>query len=218
MNACVDAYLSIQSPYSYFAAPRLRRLDGHPEVEVRLRTVMPAVLRVPGSYADRGPMEQAYFLLDVARTAAFLGLDYAEPEPHPVAFEPGSLYRAAAEQPRIHQLLDLLMAGAETGDGLALFEALAHLIWSGHTPGWDRGDHVRRAVAAAGFEPNHLERHVEAHRERLREELLANNEALLAAGHWGVPCFVVDDEPFYGQDRFDQLIWRLGITPSEIEC
>ena len=28
-------------------------------------------------------------------------------------------------------------------------------------------------------------------------------------GHYGVPLMVHDDEPFFGQDRFDQLQWRL---------
>jgi len=36
-----------------------------------------------------------------------------------------------------------------------------------------------------------------------------NGAKLEAAGHWGVPCMVVDDEPFFGQDRIDMLIWRL---------
>ena len=30
-----------------------------------------------------------------------------------------------------------------------------------------------------------------------------------AAGHWGVPMMVFAGEPFFGQDRFDQLKWRL---------
>ncbi len=32
---------------------------------------------------------------------------------------------------------------------------------------------------------------------------------MAAAGHWGVPLSVLDGEPFYGQDRFDLLVWRL---------
>lgn len=29
------------------------------------------------------------------------------------------------------------------------------------------------------------------------------------AGHWGVPLRALDGEPFYGQGRFDLLVWRL---------
>lgn len=43
------------------------------------------------------------------------------------------------------------------------------------------------------------------------DELTLNHEAMLHAGHWGVPFMIYQDEPFYGQDRFDQLLWRMGI-------
>ena len=216
MKKLVDAYLSVQSPYSYFAMPRLLRLDRHPDVEVRFRPVAPGVLRVANAYANRGKLEQDYICLDILRTAAFLGLDYAEAEPYPVVFEPGSLWCAAKEQPRIYQLLDLLMAATAAGKGLAAFDAIMRLIWDGKTINWHLGDHLKTAVLAAGLNWEALTRIMETDSGRLRDSLLASNEALLAAGHWGVPCFVVDGEPFYGQDRFDQLVWRLGVNPQEI--
>ena len=27
--------------------------------------------------------------------------------------------------------------------------------------------------------------------------------------HWGVPTFAFENEPFFGQDRIDLLIWRM---------
>ena len=33
--------------------------------------------------------------------------------------------------------------------------------------------------------------------------------AIVADGHWGVPLMIFQSEAFYGQDRFDQLIWRM---------
>ena len=45
--------------------------------------------------------------------------------------------------------------------------------------------------------------------ERARQELDANADSMLGAGHWGVPLMVYQGEPFYGQDRFDQLLWRI---------
>ena len=38
----------------------------------------------------------------------------------------------------------------------------------------------------------------------------ANQQALSAAGHWGVPTFVFEGEPFFGEDRIVTLRWRLG--------
>ena len=37
----------------------------------------------------------------------------------------------------------------------------------------------------------------------------ANETAQTAAGHWGVPLFVFEGEPFFGQDRIDHLLWRM---------
>jgi 2-hydroxychromene-2-carboxylate isomerase len=48
------------------------------------------------------------------------------------------------------------------------------------------------------------------------ERIIADNENDHAAsGHWGVPAFVFENEPFFGQDRIDLLIWRMeskGLT------
>ncbi len=38
----------------------------------------------------------------------------------------------------------------------------------------------------------------------------ANQAALDASGHWGVPTMVFEGEPFFGQDRNGTLRWRLG--------
>ena len=216
MQKSVDAFLSVQSPYSYFAAPRLMRLDAHPDVKVHLRLVMPAVLRIPDVYADRSVIEQEYFLLDVKRTAAFLGLDYAEADPYPVEFEPQSLWRAASEQPRIYGLLDVLTLASEAGKGLTLFDAVMRRVWGGQAKDWHLGHHLRDAAREVGINWDILAAQAAGETARLRKSLLANNEALLAAGHWGVPCFVFEGEPFYGQDRFGQLVWRMGLKPQDL--
>ena len=42
-----------------------------------------------------------------------------------------------------------------------------------------------------------------------------NQSAQRDGGHYGVPLMVFEGEPFFGQDRFDQLQWRMeqhGLT------
>jgi 2-hydroxychromene-2-carboxylate isomerase len=36
-----------------------------------------------------------------------------------------------------------------------------------------------------------------------------NQAAQRAGGHYGVPTTVFAGEPFFGQDRFDQMRWRM---------
>ncbi len=55
--------------------------------------------------------------------------------------------------------------------------------------------------------------------EALSAEIASNEAAQRAAGHWGVPLFVFNDEPFFGQDRLDHLIWRMrqsGLTERAV--
>ena len=41
------------------------------------------------------------------------------------------------------------------------------------------------------------------------KEIEANQQSLESVGQWGVPTFVFQGEPFFGQDRADTLRWRL---------
>ncbi len=81
--------------------------------------------------------------------------------------------------------------------------------------GWNEGDHLSRAAAAAGFDLAAMDKAIAADPDRY-EKIIANNELDHAkSGHWGVPTFVFENEPFFGQDRIDLLVWRMesrGLT------
>ncbi len=92
---------------------------------------------------------------------------------------------------------------------MALLRTVSHLIWSGETDGWHEGDHLARAVAAAGGDLAELDRVQAAEAERLDAAIRQNEADQRAGGHYGVPLMVYGDEPFFGQDRYDQLVWRM---------
>ena len=50
---------------------------------------------------------------------------------------------------------------------------------------------------------------VDANPERYAGIVAQSQTDQRAAGHWGVPMMVFGGEPFFGQDRIDQLVWRL---------
>ncbi len=204
----VAAYWSMQSPYCYFALDRLLELDARDDVRVDVRPVRPGVLRVPERFRDRDTLEQHYFEHDTRRTAAFLGLPYGEADPPPVAFET-SVWVARADQPLIGMLYDLLLAAASLGQALVFLDRVMRLIWDGRTPGWDQGGHLDAAIAAAGLDRAELAEIARRDHDALAQRLATKEAAMLEAGHWGVPLFVLAGEQFYGQDRVDQLIWRL---------
>ena len=52
--------------------------------------------------------------------------------------------------------------------------------------------------------------------ERYAATVEENQGAQRAGGHYGVPTMVFGGEPFFGQDRFDQMKWRMqaaGLQP-----
>lgn len=208
MEQVVELYWSFRSPYSYIVLPRILALTEAYRVNVDLRVVHPAAIRNPTYFARMDPLARPYFLADSARMAEFHGLPFRRPEPDPIAQDPATL-AVAAEQPLARRLGRLGVAATERGRGLPFCAEVATLLWGGAVTGWDEGSHLADAAARAGLELAELEEAVARDPEGHEERLAANDRALRAAGHWGVPTMVFEGEPFFGQDRFDALVWRM---------
>ena len=208
MSHTVDLYWSFRSPYSYLVTGRIVALTETWELEVAVRVVRPIAIRDPDFFKRVDPLMPPYVVRDSRRMADYLGIPYRWPRPDPVVMDMKT--RAiAADQPYIHRLNRLGIAAARAGRGLAFLDAVSRLLWSGETDDWHQGDHLAKATKAAGLDLTQLEQAVAADRPGIDAELEANEAALTAAGHWGVPTMVFESEPFFGQDRLDLLLWRL---------
>ena len=205
----IDVFFSLQSDYCYLLLDRLLGLADRANTEVVIRPVLPGLIRNAGAFRDRGAAEMRYFEIDTVRTAAMLGMAYRYPDPPPVQFADGSSWIAAAEQPRVERLYRAFVAAALSGAGLAFIDTVMRLIWDGNTTNWHEGTHLADAVARAGLDLDQLLALPDAD---YAAALAQNHEAMAEAGHWGVPLMVLEGEPFYGQDRFDLLLWRLKET------
>lgn len=206
MTLSFDLYWSFRSPYSYMIAPRLLALEAAYDVVCVVRPVYPLAVRTPEFFEQQDPLWIRYFMVDVFREAAFQGLPFRWPRPDPVQQGPGG-YRSP--QPYIHRLTHLGVAAAERGRGLAFLTAVSHTIWSGEIDDWHEGDHLAQAAGRVGLDFAGLAAAVDADPARHAAIVEANQADQRAAGHWGVPMTVFNNEPFFGQDRFDQLKWRL---------
>lgn len=201
-----ELYWSFRSPYSYMLTPRLIALETEYDVRCMVRPVYPLAVRTPEFFETRDPLWGRYFMVDVHREAAFLGLPFRWPRPDPVQQANGS-YRIA--QPYIHRLTHLGVAAAERGKGLAFLGEASRVIWSGEVEGWHEGDHLAGAAERAGLDLEEMTTAIEASPERYAAIVEGNQAAQRDAGHWGVPMTVFAGEPFFGQDRFAQLVWRM---------
>lgn len=207
-SAPVDFYFSFRSPYSWLAVRQVRALAAGHDLDVALRVVRPLAVRDPNFFKTVNPMWPPYLYRDVTRIAERLGLTFRWPRPDPVVQDLAS-GAIAAEQPHIARLSRLGVLAAEQGAGLAYVDAVSHLIWSGEVDGWDQGEYLAGAATTAGLDPAAMEARALSEADRLDAVLHANEAAQAAAGHWGVPLFVYRGEPFFGQDRLPDLLWRI---------
>jgi 2-hydroxychromene-2-carboxylate isomerase len=208
MTHSVELYWSFRSPYSYIVTPRLIALEREWDAQVVVRPVLPIAVRQPEFFAHADPLWTSYLMRDCVRSAEFAGLPLRWPRPDPVKMD-FATRTYPKDQPHIHRLTRLGQLAAERGQGLAVLRAVSHLIWSGETDNWHEGDHLAQALAGAGCDLAEMDAVIAQEADRLDAAITANETAQRAGGHYGVPLMVYAGEPFFGQDRVDQLIWRM---------
>ncbi|MFO1199598.1 MAG: DsbA family protein [Burkholderiaceae bacterium] len=178
--APIDFYFSLRSPYSAIAAPRvfeLGRLTGAP---VRLKYVLPMVMRgLPVPRAKR-----AYIAQDAAREAFERGIAFGrinDPVGRPT--ERG---------------LALIPLAQRLGQGQAYVSSFMRGVWAeGLDAGGDAG--LRRIAERAGLAWSDARAALAD--EAWRRDAERHRAELFALGLWGVPSFSVRDTSVWGQDR-----------------
>ena len=208
MSLPVDLFWSFRSPYSYLATGRLAELQEHFDLRVTLRIVQPLAIRDSEFFKRTNPLFAPYLLQDCQRVAEMNGIPYRWPQPDPVAMDLKTL-NISGDQPYIHRLSRLGVAAEREGLGLSFINEISRIIFDGSCDGWDKGNHMAEASARAGLDLAQLDQSISHDPESFDTEIHDNEQALAAAGHWGVPTMVFEGEPFFGQDRIELLLWRL---------
>lgn len=189
----IDFFFSLRSPYSAIIAPRVLALGRHTGAAVRLRYVLPMVMRglaVPAA-------KRSYISRDTAREARDRGIDFGrlnDPVGRPT--ERG---------------LALMPLAEREGRGAEYLLSFMHGVWAeGLDAGSDRG--LRRIVERAGLDWRAAGEAIADDAWRTVAE--ANRRELLGLGLWGVPSFRVRDTAVWGQDRL-WAIERALLAPSD---
>jgi 2-hydroxychromene-2-carboxylate isomerase len=208
MTISFDFYFSFRSPYSYLATPQVEELIARYDLQPRMRIVTPIAIRIPGFFKSVNPLWPPYLLRDTFRISQMHNIPYRWPRPDPIIMDITS-GEVAADQPYIHNVSRMGVVAEREGKGFAFVRRAAHAIWSGEIDNWHEGDHLARAAAEAGLNPEELAATVRDEADDLAAEIERNEAGQRNAGHWGVPLFVFEHEPFFGQDRLDHLLWRL---------
>lgn len=212
-----DLFWSMRSPYCYLALDRIIEIQRSYDVEVKLRFVYPIAIRDPDFFKVRASKHyRPYLLMDTARLAEYYDIPFRRPIPDPVV-QDLSTSEISNEQPYIYSLTRLAALAAENGKGLEFLDQVARLLWDGQTIDWNQGEHLANAIGRAGMDADGMIRQVSIEPAKIDALIFANQDSQAAAGHGGVPLMVFKNEPFFGQDRIDLLLWRMkqnGLTIS----
>ena len=176
----INFFLSLRSPYSAIVTPRvfnLSRLTGAP---VRLRYVLPMVMRGLPVPKDK----RMYISFDAAREAHVRNIAFGRlNDPVGKPTERG---------------LALIPVAERHGLGEAYLGSFMRGVWSeGIDAGSDRG--LRRIAQRAGLDWD--EAQLALQDEGWRAVAEANRAEMATLGLWGVPSFCVGDVSTWGQDR-----------------
>ncbi|MBU6407426.1 MAG: DsbA family protein [Alphaproteobacteria bacterium] len=179
-GGAVDFFLSFRSPYTYLAAERVKALAEHHGAELRLRFVLPMVMR--GMQVPRS--KSFYITSDTAREAWRLGVPFGricDPVGRPVE--------------RGYSVLPWAIA---RGHGYAYCHAFMRAVWS---QGVDAGEQsgLRRIVENAGLPWSEARSLIG--NDDWRAEAEVNRQEMFGLGLWGVPSFRCRDVAVWGQDR-----------------
>ena len=187
----IDFYFDFSSPYGYLASTRINALAAHHQRRVNWRPILlgPMFKAACTTPLTMVPLKGPYSVRDFIRTARFLKIAYKQPEPFPTgtqnaarAFywindrDPLAAHNFAAACYATYFAKGIDITPAEKVADIA--EALGE---------------NRAHVLAAMADP--------AVKERLKNEV----DAALAKGVFGSPYIIVDGEPFWGNDRLDQV-------------
>ncbi|HEX6866303.1 MAG TPA: DsbA family protein [Caulobacteraceae bacterium] len=180
-DAVIELWFSFRSPYSYLALPRIRRLAAHYGAELRLRPILPMVMRGLPVPAEK----RLYIVLDCKREAERLGLPFGRiVDPVGAGAERALAVLHHAVPLGLGEAFSELAARGAFADGIALAE--------------DGG--LNDVAARAGL--THAQVAEALADDSWRAAVEDNREALFAAGLWGPPSFRLNGGPaWWGQDR-----------------
>ncbi|HEX4857012.1 MAG TPA: 2-hydroxychromene-2-carboxylate isomerase [Limnobacter sp.] len=187
----IDFYFDLTSPYSYVAAEQIEEIAAAGNRTVNYKpTLLGFVFKSTGNSAPMmNPAKGRYSAKDFARTARFHGLTINWPKKFPINATAGS-----------RAILQVLNTQPEKAGELTRALYKAYFV-----EGKDITDDavVAEVVTSIGLDGAALMEAAQS--DALKEQLKSAVQESIDAGMFGAPYFVVDGEPFWGQDRMEQL-------------
>lgn len=191
----IDFYFDFASPYAFLAARKL------PELALRLgRKINWTPFLIGAVYKEHGgaplshPLKADYVFRDVFRRGKLDGVAMTKPANFPAHPVPPS---------RVTYWIDREAPEKTTDFVLAAFDA----FWTQGTDTSDAQASINIA-ASLGFDAATVAQGTQD--ADIKDHLRYVTEGALKRGVFGSPFIIVDDEPFWGGDRFDDIARLYG--------
>jgi len=202
MAAPIEFWFDFSSPYGYLAAQRIEALAARHGRTVDWRPMLLGVaFKVAGTAPlTEIPLKGEYSKRDFARSSRFHGLgDFRMPSKFPIATQ------AAAR-------ILLWAKSRDPGSAARVAKALFRAYWAGDRD-ISNADVAAAVAGEAGVDAAAARAAVDdpVWKDALKREV----DTGLARGVFGSPFVIVDGEPFWGLDRFDQIDWFLGSAAAK---
>lgn len=192
MASAIDFYFDFSSPYGYFASTRIDELAAKYQRKVTWRPILLGIVFQTTGSAPLTviPLKGDYSLHDFERTARFHGIPYKRPDTFPISTQ------AAARA--------VLWLRETAGDPKA--SEFAKAIFKAYfVDSIDIGNsaNVAQIAASVGVDATALLAAIGS--PEIKEQLKKEVAQAIEKGVFGSPFLIVDNEPFWGFDRFDQI-------------
>lgn len=198
MSKVVSYYMTVVSPWTYFGHDRLVALCAQHGARIEMKPVdLGKIFPVSGGLPlkQRSPQRQSYRLVELARWQAALELPFnAQP-------------KFAASGPDLAARWTLAADEHDARGALAFAGAVLRARWA------EEGDIADPATLAACASAARLpakEIAARADTPEIAARYSAATEEAIERQVFGTPWYVVDGEPFWGQDRLDFLARKLA--------
>ena len=190
-NQVIDFYFDFSSPYGYLASTRINALAARHQCQVTWRPILLGpMFKAAGTAPLIGvPLKGPYSAHDLLRTARFLNIPYTQPATFPIGTQNAArafYWLADRDAVKAQHFAQACYATYFVeGIDISAADKIADIATE---LGEDRAA-ILRVMADPVI------------KERLKNEI----NVALQRGVFGSPFIIIDGEPFWGNDRLDQI-------------
>ena len=191
MTAPIEFYFDFSSPYGYLASQKIEALAAKHGRTVNWHPVLlGAIFKITGGKPlPELPMKGEYAKRDFARSAAYLNIPFRMPSVFPISSVAPSraVYWLQAKDPKKAAELAKALYRAFFVDDVNISDA----------------ENVVKIAVSLGCNADEVRAGLND--QAVKDKTKAEVDAAIARGVFGSPYIVIDGEPFWGVDRFEQI-------------